>query len=135
MSPTTDLIAMLKSLAPAARNLRADSRRVEPGDIFLAYPGAAHDGRDHIASAIHAGAAAIAWEPEGYGWNAEWRLPHLPIANLKARAPGLAAAYTCAAASGSHQMLNSAAGVMLPSAMAPPISTTRAMPAVPCAAR
>ena len=93
MSPTTDLIAMLKSLAPAARNMSADSRRIAAGDIFLAYPGTAHDGRDHIASAIHAGAAAIAWEPEGYGWNAEWRLPHLPIANLKARAPALAAAW------------------------------------------
>jgi hypothetical protein len=42
---------------------------------------------------------------------------------------------TTCAASGSHQMLNSAAGVKLPSAIEPPMSTMRAMPVVPCASR
>ncbi len=88
-----ELIAILREIAPAARGISADSRRIGPGDIFLAYPGAAHDGRSHIVAAIHAGAAAVVWEPEGYAWQAEWRAPHLPVANLKTRAAELAATW------------------------------------------
>ena len=29
-----------------------DSRAVQPGDTFVAYPGAARDGRDYIAQAL-----------------------------------------------------------------------------------
>jgi hypothetical protein len=39
------------------------------------------------------------------------------------------------AASGSAQMLNSAAGVMFPSAIAPPISTIRSIAVRPCRSR
>jgi UDP-N-acetylmuramoyl-L-alanyl-D-glutamate--2,6-diaminopimelate ligase len=88
-----DLAAELRALAPTARNMTADSRRVGPGDIFLAYPGAVHDGRAHIAQAIHAGAAAIAWEPEGWNWGPDWRVPHLPVIGLRQRAALLAAAW------------------------------------------
>ena len=45
------------------------------------------------------------------------------------------AAKTSAAASGSAQMLNSAAGVMLPSAIAPPMTTICASPSVPWRSR
>ena len=45
------------------------------------------------------------------------------------------AAKTTAAASGSAQTLNSAAGVMFPSAIAPPITTICAIPSVPCRSR
>ena len=44
-------------------------------------------------------------------------------------------ANTAAAASGSHQMLNSAAGVKFPSAIAPPMRTIRAIPSGPYAPR
>jgi UDP-N-acetylmuramoyl-L-alanyl-D-glutamate--2,6-diaminopimelate ligase len=91
--PIADLLAALRALAPAARGMVADSRRIQPGEVFLAFPGAAHDGRAHIAAAIHAGAAAILWEPEGYAWSPDWRAPHLPVANLKALAAPLAAAW------------------------------------------
>ena len=87
-----DTIASLREIVPAARNMSADSRRIQPGDIFLAYPGAAHDGRAHIASALHAGAAAVLWEPQGGEWCEAWRVPHLPVANLKTHAAALAAA-------------------------------------------
>ena len=93
MTQISELVASLRTLAPAARNLSADSRQIEAGDVFLAFPGAEHDGRDHIASAIHAGAAAVVWEPTGGEWNTAWRVPHLPIANLKAEAAALAAAW------------------------------------------
>jgi UDP-N-acetylmuramoyl-L-alanyl-D-glutamate--2,6-diaminopimelate ligase len=89
----TDLAAELRRLAPAARNMTADSRRVGPGDVFLAFPGAVHDGRAHIGHALHAGAAAVVWEPEGADWRPDWRAPHLPVAGLRQHAAGLAAAW------------------------------------------
>lgn len=47
------------------RELTLDSRKVRPGDLFLAVPGGSLDGRDHIADAIARGAAAVAYEAEG----------------------------------------------------------------------
>ena len=35
-----------------------DSRSLEPGDLFFAIRGDAHDGHDHVARAFEAGAAA-----------------------------------------------------------------------------
>ncbi len=43
--------------------LTADSRRVQPGDVFVAFPGAQADGRDFIAQAVAKGAAAVLAEP------------------------------------------------------------------------
>ncbi|WP_300653893.1 UDP-N-acetylmuramoyl-L-alanyl-D-glutamate--2,6-diaminopimelate ligase [Pseudomonas sp.] len=47
------------------RELTLDSRKVRPGDLFLAVPGGQQDGRMHIADAIARGAAAVAYEAEG----------------------------------------------------------------------
>jgi UDP-N-acetylmuramoyl-L-alanyl-D-glutamate--2,6-diaminopimelate ligase len=87
------LAESLRSLAPTGRGITADSRRVERGDVFLAYPGGVHDGRAHIAHALHAGAAAVAWEPDGFAWDPTWQVPHLPVADLKGKAAGLAATW------------------------------------------
>jgi len=45
--------------------LRTDSRQVEPGDAFIAWPGAATDGRAHVADALVRGATACLVEHEG----------------------------------------------------------------------
>ncbi|MEO5686279.1 MAG: UDP-N-acetylmuramoyl-L-alanyl-D-glutamate--2,6-diaminopimelate ligase [Burkholderiaceae bacterium] len=58
-------LTRLKSPAAAARwlkswvtgTLRTDSRSVQPGDAFIAWPGYANDGRGFVASALAAGAA------------------------------------------------------------------------------
>jgi UDP-N-acetylmuramyl-tripeptide synthetase len=51
--------------AGALAPLRADSRQVRPGDVFVAWPGAATDGRQHVAAALQAGACACLVEAEG----------------------------------------------------------------------
>ena len=45
--------------------LRADSRAVAAGDGFIAWPGAATDGRHHVASALARGATACLVEQQG----------------------------------------------------------------------
>ena len=47
------------------RGLSVDSRRVQPGDAFIAWPGQAVDGRQFVAQALAAGAAACLVEAEG----------------------------------------------------------------------
>ncbi|MFN3233978.1 MAG: UDP-N-acetylmuramoyl-L-alanyl-D-glutamate--2,6-diaminopimelate ligase [Gammaproteobacteria bacterium] len=47
---------------PEISGLQLDSRKVEPGNLFIAYPGETQDGRMHIAQAIRQGAAAVVQE-------------------------------------------------------------------------
>jgi UDP-N-acetylmuramoyl-L-alanyl-D-glutamate--2,6-diaminopimelate ligase len=83
----------LRRLAPAAKGMTADSRRVGPGDVFLAFPGDVHDGRQYIASAVAAGAAAVVWEPEGYQWEVGPGVLGRPLPGLRGQAARLAAAW------------------------------------------
>ena len=46
-------------------SLRTDSRMVQAGDAFIAWPGAAVDGRSFVAAALQAGAAVCLVEAEG----------------------------------------------------------------------
>ncbi|MCE2780839.1 UDP-N-acetylmuramoyl-L-alanyl-D-glutamate--2,6-diaminopimelate ligase [Limnohabitans sp.] len=46
--------------------LRTDSRQVQPGDAFIAWPGAATDGRRFLAQALVQGASACLMEEEGH---------------------------------------------------------------------
>jgi UDP-N-acetylmuramoyl-L-alanyl-D-glutamate--2,6-diaminopimelate ligase len=60
--------------------LRLDSRKIAPGDLFVALPGANTDGRDHAAAAVAAGAVAVLAEaapPEGWNLAPWWQLPSL----------------------------------------------------------
>jgi len=87
----TDAGALLARLPVPVTRVVADSRRVRPGDAFAAYAGGREDGRRYISDAIERGAGSVLWDPQGYSWNREWKLPHLPIENLKARLGGIAA--------------------------------------------
>ena len=70
--------------------LSSDSRRCAPGVAFFAYPGAAADGRAHIADAIARGATGVVWEADGFAWRDEWRVPNAPVRGLKQHAGSLA---------------------------------------------
>ncbi len=85
------LFSGLTDATVEVHGMALDSRRVRPGDLFIAVPGLQQDGRDYITQAVAAGAAAIAYEPAGY------RLPALPV-------PAVAVA-------GLQQQLSALAGV------------------------
>ncbi|MBU1689357.1 MAG: UDP-N-acetylmuramoyl-L-alanyl-D-glutamate--2,6-diaminopimelate ligase [Gammaproteobacteria bacterium] len=65
------------------RGMVVDSRGLQPGDAFAAYPGERLDGRRFISQAIMAGAGAVLWEREGFEWDAEWEVPNLPVDGLR----------------------------------------------------
>lgn len=64
--------------------LTADSRRVAPGDVFVAYPGAHVDGRDFIAQAVARGAAAVIAEAGGGAKVGAGNTPIVEVAGLGA---------------------------------------------------
>lgn len=63
--------------------IASDSRKVEAGALFLAYPGESVDGRDYIADAIEKGAGAVLWEPGHFTWDTAWKVENSPVVNLK----------------------------------------------------
>ncbi|WP_090332751.1 UDP-N-acetylmuramoyl-L-alanyl-D-glutamate--2,6-diaminopimelate ligase [Nitrosomonas sp. Nm51] len=79
-------VHQLEKLGVPVKNLATDSRRVRPGDTFLAYPGERIDARKMIAQAISAGANAVIWDAYGFSWNPRWQVPSLAVANLKEKA-------------------------------------------------
>jgi UDP-N-acetylmuramoyl-L-alanyl-D-glutamate--2,6-diaminopimelate ligase len=62
--PLNQLLPQAAS-ATLIREMTLDSRKVLPGDLFLAVPGTQQDGRKHISDALARGAAAVAYEAEG----------------------------------------------------------------------
>jgi murE/murF fusion protein len=74
----------LREAGVAVTNLVVDSREVKPGDVFLAYPGAQHDGRRFIDQAIANGASAILWERAGFEWHDDWQVANSAVISLKA---------------------------------------------------
>lgn len=59
--PLNQLFAQAPS-STLIRELTLDSRKVRPGDLFLAVAGTEQDGRDYIGDAIARGAAAVVYE-------------------------------------------------------------------------
>jgi UDP-N-acetylmuramyl-tripeptide synthetase len=94
-------LTRLKSPAAAARwlkswvtgTLRTDSRAVQAGDAFIAWPGYAHDGRGFVANALAAGAATCLVEEkevDPFGFE-DARIATLK--NMKAATGQIAAAF------------------------------------------
>ena len=102
---TTPLLQVMQDPAAVADwlrqrvrgSLQVDSRRVQPGDGFVAWPGAATDGRHFVAAALQAGATAVLVEQQGVeafaaalGFN-DARI--LAVPDLKAATGPIASAY------------------------------------------
>ncbi|MDD3353098.1 UDP-N-acetylmuramoyl-L-alanyl-D-glutamate--2,6-diaminopimelate ligase [Zoogloea sp.] len=76
------LLDQLAAAGIGPLRLCADSRRVQPGDVFLAFPGHRVDGRRFIQDAVHAGAAAVLWEQQGHQWDEHLQVFNLPVEGL-----------------------------------------------------
>ncbi len=59
----SSVLAWLQGLG--AQRLVTDSRQVRAGDVFIAWPGAAHDGRAYVPAALAAGAVGALIEQQG----------------------------------------------------------------------
>jgi len=87
----------LASVAPGA-SLASDSRRVKPGDVFLAYApapatGVLADGRSFINDAIERGAQAVLFEHSAFAWSDCMLVAHRGVPGLRQIAGVLANRY------------------------------------------
>jgi len=80
----------LAALKVTISRLVTDSRAIERGDTFVAYPGEKADGREFIAQAIARGANAVIWEAQHFVWSDAWHVPNLAVADLRHKAGWLA---------------------------------------------
>lgn len=90
----TEIIDWLTLHAPHAQ-LSSDTRSLQKGDVFFAFPIGADsgDGRRHIRKAIENGAAAIVFDPENFVWDDTLHVPHLAVSELQAAAGQIANAW------------------------------------------
>lgn len=79
----TAIMTLIRAEGGTPKRVCADSRKVQPGDVFLAYPGHASDGRQYIKNAVERGASAVLWEREGFEWDASLQVPNLPVDRLR----------------------------------------------------
>jgi len=86
-------MSMLTNFNQQFTGITADSRKVQAGSLFLAYPGVKVDGRDFIPQAIQAGATAVLWEEQGFIWNAAWQVKNQAVNGLKLQVGEIAAEY------------------------------------------
>ena len=89
-TPSFDL-AQLQWLGIPITRLTSDTRRIQPGDVFVAMPGGRTDARNLIPQAILAGALAVIWEADGFAWDPTWRVPNLPVHRLREHVGAIAA--------------------------------------------
>ena len=88
---TADALANALAALPAQlSDVTASSREARRGAAFLAYRGASRDGRDFIADAVARGVSAILYDPDGFVWNSDWKVPSLAVPDLKRHASQIA---------------------------------------------
>lgn len=80
------ILEQLERQGVKAQRLIADSRRVQPGDVFVAYPGAHADGRSFIAQAVAKGAAAVIAEAPVAAQKVGAGSPCVPVIPLRGEA-------------------------------------------------
>lgn len=86
-------MSLLSTLNMKFSAITADSRKVQAGSLFLAYPGVHSDGRNYIAQAIEAGAAAVVWDSRDYVWNPAWQVVNVGVPALKEQVGAIAAEF------------------------------------------
>jgi UDP-N-acetylmuramoyl-L-alanyl-D-glutamate--2,6-diaminopimelate ligase len=70
------------------RAVQQDSRKIVPGDLFLAFPGVAADGRAYLDDAFARGARAALCEAQGFaGYRGKNRV--VPVTGLQQKLPAL----------------------------------------------
>ena len=73
-------------------DIKNNSRNIQPGDLFIAYPGAAADGRQFMQQAVAAGAVAVLYEaknsPESF--RLPTNVPCIPLENVANRLAAIA---------------------------------------------
>ena len=72
--------------------LALDHRQLQPGDVFIAVPGTAQDGRAYIDAAINAGAAAVLKQADTAEETIVWRgqVPLIPFEKLAEKISAIA---------------------------------------------
>src|SRR5487761_2460567 len=90
MNDSLKISRQLEALNVSVTRLTTDSRAVQAGDTFIAYPGDKSDGRQHIAQAIARGANAVIWEAKNFSWDERWHIPHIAVTDLRHQAGVLA---------------------------------------------
>lgn len=91
-----DLLALLNLPCMddvTVQSLSIDSRQVEPGGLFFAYPGHASDGRDYLLQAQQAGAVAIIYEADGFVLPPEITVPAVGVHDLQGKVGVLASEF------------------------------------------
>ncbi|MGZ8200452.1 MAG: Mur ligase domain-containing protein, partial [Methylosarcina sp.] len=95
------LSELLEGIASVAEDRRVtglslDSRKVVPGDLFIALSGSKQHGLMHADQAIQKGACAIVFDPVGgnVGFADQLNLiPHIAVENLGLKLGGIAARF------------------------------------------
>lgn len=88
-------ISIPDSMDVELTGIEMDSRRIEPGDLFLAYQGATHDGRKFVDEVIARGANAVLVEADEYWSEISVRngAPVIPVEKLSTRIGKIAARF------------------------------------------
>lgn len=84
------LIDQLRATGVQPTGVQADSRRVQVGDVFVAWPGARTDGRSRLAEAVERGAVAVLWENADGFVAADLPVPSFGVPGLQALSGHLA---------------------------------------------